>query len=94
MRAETTVRTDALEAVIDYLEGLLLILRQLHEEEAGVREPNIFLSKLQEVEPEMLSDVWEPLRYQDGVGTGWSDVADNLEGLRHQLVERYGNAAL
>jgi hypothetical protein len=94
MKAQTTVRTQDLEEVIDYLEGLLVILRQLHADKAGKDEPHAMLDQLDKLEPELLSNAWAPLRYQPSHGQGWSLVAENLEELRHRLVEVYGDAAL
>jgi hypothetical protein len=87
-----TVRTVDLAEALDYLEGLIVILRFFHDEERGSRESDELLDQLQAVHGFGMK--WEPLRYQSGVGQGWSYAADNVAALRERLLEGYANAAL
>lgn len=88
-----SVRTQDLEAVLDYLQGLESILRTLHDEERGREGADSLVRQLEQMDG-FSPEHWEALRYQHGVGQGWSYVADTVASLRERLVEAYGNAAL
>jgi len=92
VKRTATVETADLEAAINYLEGLDVILRTLHEEQRGREGDDQLILKLSELE-EAIGE-WQPVNYQGASGLGWEYVAENLDDLRHRLVEAYGNAAL
>ncbi len=92
MNHEVSVPLDQLEAAINYLEGLEVILRHLHEERRGVEDDDPLIAKLEALD--FAVGEWSPLRYQDHIGTGWEFVAVNMAELRHDLAVRYGNASL
>jgi hypothetical protein len=92
MNAKATVRTADLEAALDYLDGLVTILQTFHAEQRGRREHDELLSQLQARQG--IGMRWEPLRYQQGVGSGWEFVARNVEELREHLLGPYTEAAL
>ena len=92
MKREATVPTVDLEAAINYLEGLEVILRRFHVERRGVEDGDELVRELERLEDAVYE--WAPLRYQLEGGQGWSFVAESLAELRHRLVERYGDAAL
>ncbi|MFQ1002605.1 hypothetical protein [Modestobacter sp. SSW1-42] len=92
MNADATVRTADLEAALDYLEGLVTILRTFHADQRGREDRDELLAQLQALEG--LGMKWEPLRYQEGVGQGWESVAQNVAELRERLLGPYTEAAL
>lgn len=89
---DAQVSTADLEAALDYLEGLQLILASFHIAGRGMDAPDPILDALQAMDWFGMS--WEPLRYQDGIGEGWSYVAKNVASLRERLLEGYSDAAL
>jgi hypothetical protein len=90
---DVPVRRSDLEETLDYLEGLVLVLRRLHAEGQGRHGSDELLDELMQLDGFGLLP-WQPLRHQLGGGTGWDFVAANIEDLRARLIERYGNAAL
>lgn len=89
------VRTQDLGEALDYLEGLVLVLRRLQQERNGGLLYGDLMTLLTDLgHGEDLRAVWTPMRYEDGAGEGFGFVADNLEALRAQLVEAYSDAAL
>jgi hypothetical protein len=87
------VRTQDLEAVLDYLQGLQLILSGFHAEERGRADDDPILSQLQEMDC-LSAQNWDALRYQTGVGQGWQYVAETVGELRTRMLDGYANAAL
>jgi len=96
MTPEATVRTEDLGMAIDWLEGLATLLYELHQERRGADRDAGRDLLIEKLSTDLIDHhgVWQPLGYQAGVGMGWYYLAHNVEELRGQLVERYGNAAL
>jgi hypothetical protein len=86
------VRTADLEEALDYLEGLLVILRQFHDGAPDHDQRAQLVVALMSMDSHGMN--WEPLRYEAGVGMGWAYMAENVGQLRERLMEGYGNAAL
>ncbi|HET7068302.1 MAG TPA: hypothetical protein VFI21_11945 [Nocardioides sp.] len=93
MNTEATVRTEDLGHALDYLEGLQLILETLHKERRGREESDDIVDQLHALDGYYPTS-WDPIRYQFGVGQGWSYVAHNVGELRARLLEGYSDAAL
>jgi hypothetical protein len=93
VKPEVTVRTDDLGAALDYLDGLLTILKSFEADERGFEDDDPLLAALSELEG-FDATSWAPLRYQPGSGSGWGYVVENATELRDRLVESYGDAAL
>lgn len=89
MRPSAQVATDDLEMALDYLEGLVLILREFDRRETHEQPLAEALMKM-----DSHGMNWETLRYQATTRQGWSDVALNVETLRERLLEGYADAAL
>lgn len=89
---QTPIDTDDLEEALDYLEGLLLILRTFDAERRGA-EADQLTRELTDLENHGRSG-WTALRYQEGVGTGWEYVRADVEALRERLLQRYGDTVL
>lgn len=81
--SQLRVTETQLEGVVGYLDGLAIILSQLHAEKRGQDGEDALLSSL---EPNTdLQAVWAPLRYQYAVGEGWAHVARNVRNLADSL---------
>lgn len=92
MKPNASVRTSDLEEALDYLEGLMVILRRLDDEERGRFGDDELLAQLDQLRS--FGMPWQPLRYQSGGGgTGWEFVAANVDDLRARLMERHKDAA-
>lgn len=86
------ISTDDLEQALDYLEGLVVILDQFHQDKRGRDDADPLLQSLENMDSQ--GGNWAPLRYQIGAGSGWQDVAENVAALRRRLLEGYTEAAL
>ncbi len=86
------VSTDDLEQALDYLDGLLVILKEFDETRRGRDSADGLLLKLEDMDSQ--GGNWAPLRYQTGAGAGWGEVAGNVAELRRRLLESYAEAAL
>jgi hypothetical protein len=86
------VSTDDLEQALDYLDGLLVILKEFDETRRGRDSADGLLLKLEGMDSQ--GGNWAPLRYQTGAGAGWHEVAGNVAELRRRLLEGYAEAAL
>jgi hypothetical protein len=86
------VSTDDLEQALDYLDGLVVILREFDERQRGRDGADGLLRKLEDMDSQ--GGNWTPLRYQTGGGAGWQEVAASVADLRRRLLEGYAEAAL
>ena len=86
------VSTDDLEQALDYLDGLVVILREFDERQRGRDGADSLLRKLEDMDSQ--GGNWAPLRYQTGGGAGWQEVAAGVADLRRRLLEGYAEAAL
>ena len=86
------VSTDDLEQALDYLDGLLVILKEFDETRRGQDSADGLLLKLEDMDSQ--GGNWAPLRYQTGAGAGWHEVAEDVAELRRRLLESYAEAAL
>jgi hypothetical protein len=86
------VSTDDLEQALDYLDGLLVILKEFDETRRGRDSADGLLLKLEDMDSQ--GGNWAPLRYQTGAGAGWHEIAANVAELRRRLLEGYAEAAL
>ncbi len=86
----TQVRTRDLAQALDLLEGLQHILSSFHEDERGKIAPDPLLQELEGIHGHGYN--WEALRYQAGVGEGWSYIGASIGELRARLLERYAEA--
>jgi hypothetical protein len=66
-----------------YLEGLALILDEFNAEERGKDEVDPLAERLQELQTPGIE--WSSLRYQGGVGMGWSHMAHNVREVLQAL---------
>jgi hypothetical protein len=92
MTNEAAIRTDDLGRVLEYLEGLELILERFGQDEVGREADDPLIGALQGID-HRTTDGWMPLRYQGGVGQGWGFVAQNVRDLRRRLLDAYSGAA-
>ena len=92
MTPDVNIRTDDLARTLDYLDGLLTILQRLSNDRVGKDAGDPLIGQLEE--GTAYSDAWDALRYQVGVGAGWSHVGENIADLRDRLLAAYGDAAL
>lgn len=92
MKAHATVPTEDLASALDYLDGLVVLLELLADRREAKDASSKLLTALQTMDSAEMS--WEPLRYQRGVGMGWTYVAENIRELRERLLTNYGEAAL
>lgn len=75
--------SDLREAVA-YLNGISVILEQLHAEERGRDgQDDALIAKLQALDQGVSE--WAPLRYQNGPGSGWHFVSENVLSLTRRL---------
>lgn len=86
------VSTDDLEQALDYLDGLMVILREFDARQRGRDGADGLLRQLEDMDSQ--GGNWAPLRYQTGGGTGWQEVAASVADLRRRLLEGYAEAAL
>jgi len=86
MQAMSKIALEDLRKTAAYLSGLVVILDQLQAERRGIDGEDVLIKKLETV-PEGISE-WAPLRYQDGVGTGWEFVSRNVTDLIGRLDEQ------
>ena len=92
MNREAAVPIEDLAMTLDWLEGLIALLYQFHEEQRGAAGEDPLVTTLERLIDER--GVWEPIRYQRGQGMGWYHLAANVEDLRDRLLARYSDAAL
>lgn len=92
MNRDTQLATEDLGKVIDYLEGLEIILKTFDAEGRGRAGGDHLVQALSDLDG--LDVTWAPIRYQEDSGMGWGFLLENVRGLRDRLVERYGSAAL
>lgn len=86
-----TISNHTLEDIrksVGYLNGLVVILDQLHAEGRGKDGDDALSEKLQEVQEGV--GEWAPVRYQTGAGVGWSFVSQNVKELAARLNEDLG----
>jgi hypothetical protein len=88
------VRTEDLEAALDFLEGLLLISETLATPEHSHGAGRQLAAALLSMDEQSYAMSWQPLRYEEGTGLGWEFIARNVGELRQRLLEGYANAAL
>jgi hypothetical protein len=91
MTTNAQIRTRDLGQAVDLLEGLQRIMASFHQEQRGRHEPDPIVQELEAITSHAYN--WEALRYQEGVGEGWSYIAGSIEELRTRLLEAYTNAA-
>ena len=65
-------------------------MTSFHNEQRGRDEPDPLLEELAGIHGHGYN--WEALRYQHGVGEGWSYIAASIEELRIRLLEAYDKA--
>ena len=87
---DATIRVEDLEATLDYLEGLDLILTRFAEHSTPESVSNDLYVALQGALTHAGS--WAPLRY--GGQLGWQAVAAGVRNVREHLRDAYPDAAL
>lgn len=80
---EWSLDDTALRKARGYLEGLALILDEFNAEERGKDQADPLAERLQELQTPGAE--WSALRYQGGVGMGWSYMAHNVREVLHTL---------
>jgi len=93
MSPDVTVRTVDLAKTLDLLEGLEVILDTLDQERRGRAGAEPLVEALLDLDS-YGATCWEPLRYQDDAGIGWTFMRDHVKELRERLIGPYSQAAL
>jgi hypothetical protein len=66
------ISTDDLEQALDYLDGLLVILKEFDDTRRGQDSADGLLLKLEDMDSQ--GGNWAALRYQTGAGARWHEV--------------------
>ena len=76
---EWSLDDGTLQKARGYLEGLALILDDFDDQERGKDQADSLVERLQKIQTPGVE--WSALRYQRGVGMGWSYMADNVRAV-------------